>query len=50
MEDLYNIIGKLYADMVQAQKYLTMLQSENKEKDKTIADLRLEIKSLNDRK
>jgi hypothetical protein len=49
MEDLYSIIGKLYVDIFQAQKYISMLQDENKEKDKTIAELRIELKKLDDR-
>lgn len=49
MEDLYSIIGKLYVDIFQAQKYMTMIQEESKEKDKTIAELRIELKKLDDR-
>lgn len=49
MEDLYNIIGKLYVDIFQAQKYITILQDEHKEKDKIIAELRIELKKLDDR-
>lgn len=48
MDDLYNIIGKLYTDIVQAQKYISLLQNDIKDKEKTIADLRIEIKSLNE--
>jgi hypothetical protein len=48
MDDLYNIIGKLYTDIVQAQKYISLLQNDIKDKEKIIADLRIEIKSLNE--
>ena len=43
-EELYNIIGKLYTDIYQAQKYISALQNESMEKDKTIADLRKQLK------
>jgi cell division protein FtsL len=49
MDELYVIIGKLYADIYNAQKYIDLLQNQIKEKDKTISDLRNDIKSLNDR-
>lgn len=48
-EDLYSVIGKLYTDIVQAQKYILGLQAESKDKDRTIAELRAEIKKLNER-
>lgn len=47
MEDLYSIIGKLYTDIVHAQKYIESLQASLMEKDKTIADLRLDLKKIN---
>lgn len=47
MEELYLIIGKLYVDIVHAQKYIEGLQSSSKEKDATIADLKLELKKNN---
>ena len=49
MDELYNIIGRLYIDIVNSQKYIEMLQNQIKEKDKTISDLRNDIKLLNDR-
>lgn len=49
MDELYVIIGKLYADLYSTQKYIELLQNQIKEKDKTISDLRNDIKSLNDR-
>jgi|688.fasta_scaffold55255_7 hypothetical protein len=45
MEELYLTIGKLYMDILHAQKYIEALQSSIKEKDSTIADLRLELKN-----
>lgn len=47
MEELYAIIGKLYTDIVHAQKYVESLQTNLAEKDKTIADLRLDLKKIN---
>lgn len=47
MEELYNIIGKLYVDIYNTQKYIESLQSALKEKDKTIADLKLDLKKVN---
>ena len=49
MEELYTIIGKLYTDISQAQKYISLLQNELKEKDKVIAEIRIELKSCNER-
>lgn len=49
MDELYVIIGKLYTDIYNAQKYIDLLQNQIKDKDKTISDLRNDIKSLNDR-
>ena len=45
MEELYNIIGKLYVDIYNSQKYIDSLQNLLKEKDKTIADLRIDRKN-----
>lgn len=47
-EDLYNLIGRLYADMYNTQKYIEILQSQIKDKDKTISDLRNDLKISND--
>ena len=47
-EELYNIIGKLYTDIVQAQKYILGLQNEVKEKDRIIAELRNDLKKINE--
>jgi len=49
MDELYAIIGRLYADLVQAQKYISLLQGDIKDKDKVIAELRTSIKEINDR-
>ena len=48
MDELYSIIGKLYTDILQTQKYIMSLQSEVKEKDKVIAELRSELKKINE--
>lgn len=42
-------IGKLYVDILHAQKYLEALQASIKEKDTTIADLKLQLKNTDDR-
>jgi len=47
-EELYNIIGKLYTDIFQAQKYIVALQNEVKEKEKVVADLRAQLKKVNE--
>lgn len=47
MEELYSIIGKLYTDIYGAQKYIESLQNAVKEKDKIIADLKLDLKRIN---
>jgi hypothetical protein len=38
-EQLFNIIGKLYADIVSAQKIIELLQQKLQEKDKEIIEL-----------
>lgn len=45
MEELYLIIGKLYVDVLHAQKYIEALQTNLKDKDTTIADLKLQLKN-----
>lgn len=47
-EELYSLIGKLYADIVQAQKYILALQSDAKDKDRTIAELRDQLQKINE--
>lgn len=47
-EELYNIIGKLYTDIYQSQKYISVLQNELKEKEKLVADLRKQAKIGNE--
>jgi hypothetical protein len=47
MEELYSIVGKLYVDILHAQKYIESIQNTIKEKDSIIADLRLELKKNN---
>jgi hypothetical protein len=40
MEELFNIIGKLYVDIYNAQKVLEMLQKQLKDKDIELIDLK----------
>ena len=40
MEELFNIIGKLYLDIYNTQKLLEILQNQIKEKDKEIKELK----------
>lgn len=44
MEDLFNIIGKLYIDVYNSQKVIELLKEKLKDKDKEIEDLRLQAK------
>lgn len=39
MDELFIIIGKLYTELANMQKYIEVLQSQNKEKDKRILEL-----------
>lgn len=40
MEELFNIIGKLYVDIYNSQKVLQMLQDQLKQKDQEIQQLK----------
>ena len=40
MEELFNIIGKLYVDIYNTQKVLEMLQKQLKDKDSELLELR----------
>ena len=40
MDELFNIIGKLYVDLYNLQKVLEMLQKQIKDKDLEIQNLR----------
>jgi hypothetical protein len=40
MDDLFIIIGKLYTDIVNAQKIIDMLQQQIKEKNEEILELK----------
>lgn len=44
-EHLFTIIGKLYADIHNAQRIVDALQSKLKEKDQEITELKKEIKN-----
>lgn len=39
MEELFTTIGKLYVELTNMQKYIELLQSQLKEKDKKISEL-----------
>lgn len=39
-EELFNIIGRLYVDIYNTQKYLEILQKQIQDKDNTIKDLK----------
>jgi hypothetical protein len=41
MEDLFNMIGKLYVDVYNTQKIIEMLQKQLKEKDQELAELKM---------
>lgn len=43
-DELFNIIGKLYVDIYNTQKYIEILQKQISDKDKEIKDLK-QIKS-----
>lgn len=40
MDDLFNIIGKLYVDIYNMQKYMEVLQNKLKDQEKEILSLR----------
>jgi len=39
MDEMFTVIGKLYVELINMQKYIELLQSQNKEKDKRISEL-----------
>jgi hypothetical protein len=41
MEDLFNMIGKLYVDVYNSQKIIEMLQKQLKEKDQELVELKM---------
>lgn len=43
MDELFNIIGKMYVDLIQSQKVITELQKQVEEKDKEILSLQSSI-------
>lgn len=49
MDELYSIIGRLYTDIYNAQKYIDMLKNQIKDQDKIIEKLNSDIKEINDR-
>lgn len=44
MDELFNIIGRLYADLYHTQKLLDVLQEQIKNKDKEIMELKKQLK------
>lgn len=44
MEELFNIIGKMYVDMLNLQKVLDIYQKQIKDKDAEIASLKQQIR------
>lgn len=46
MEELFNIIGKLYVDMYHAQKYIETMQAQLKEKDSEIINLKAKLNNI----
>jgi cell division protein FtsL len=49
MDELYNLIGRLYADIYNAQKYIEVLNHQIKDKDKIIEKLNQDLAKVNDR-
>lgn len=47
MEELFNIIGKLYVELYNMQKYIETLQKSIQDKDKKISEL-LSGKEINE--
>jgi len=39
MDETFTIIGKLYVELLNMQKYIELLQGQMKEKDKKISEL-----------
>jgi hypothetical protein len=39
MDELFTIVGKLYVELINMQKYIELLQAQIKEKDKRINEL-----------
>jgi Tfp pilus assembly protein PilN len=48
MEELFNIIGKLYVDIYNTQKIIELLQTQLKEKDREISELKQRKSSKDD--
>jgi hypothetical protein len=45
MDELFNIIGRLYVDIYNSQRLMDVLQDQLKNKDKEIADLKKQLKN-----
>jgi hypothetical protein len=48
MEELFNIIGKLYVDIYNTQKIIELLQTQLKDKDREISELKQRKSSKDD--
>jgi hypothetical protein len=46
MEELYNIVGRLYVDILHAQKYVESIQNQLKDKDTEIILLKSKLVGL----
>lgn len=47
MDDIFNIVGKLYVDIIQAQGVLEKFQQQIQDKDQQIAELRKQLEDMN---
>lgn len=47
MEELFQIIGRLYTDIYHSQKFLENLQEQIKSKDSEIINLKSKLRELN---
>ena len=45
MDELLNIIGRLYVDIYNSQRLMDVLQEQLKNKDKEIGDLKKQLKN-----
>lgn len=45
MDELFNIIGRLYVDIYNSQRLMDVLQDQLKNKDKEIGDLKKQLKN-----
>lgn len=48
MDELFNVIGKLYVEIYNSQKVLQILQDQIRQKDEDIQNLRAKISEMKD--